>query len=216
MIKAVLFDMNGVIISDESIHESAFKETVKSFGVKLAHQDYLDLCAGKTDKLGYQNIAEHFEKKLPIEKLLIEKAKLYLSIFPAKKKICEGVVDLIKRLSDDYVLAITSGASKEEIKLVLQEFELTKYFKTIISADDINNSKPHPEPYLTTCEKLQLKPQECIVIEDSPSGVISAKTAGCYCIGITTTHTKEELHKCNLIINSFAEINAKTINEGVL
>jgi HAD superfamily hydrolase (TIGR01509 family) len=213
MIKAVLFDMNGVIISDESIHESAFKETAKSFGVKLTHQNYLNLCAGKTDRLGYQNIAEYFEKELPIEQLIVEKAKLYKKIFPTKKKACEGVTDLIKKLSDHYILAVTSGASKEEIKLVLQEFELSKYFKIIISADDIRHSKPNPEPYLITCEQLQLRPQECVVIEDSPSGVISAKTAGCHCIGITSTHTKEELHECDLIINSFTEINAKMMNE---
>ncbi len=213
MIKAILFDMNGVIISDESIHESAFKKTVESFEINLTHEDYLNLCAGKTDRLGYQNIAEHFGKTLPIEQLLIEKAKLYLEIFPTQKKACEGVIDLIKELANHYILAVSSGATKKEIELVLKEFELAKYFKTIISADDVRHSKPHPEPYLITCKQLQLKPEECIVIEDSQSGVTSAKAAGCYCIGITTTHSKEDLHNSDLVINYFAELNAKKLNE---
>lgn len=70
MIKAVLFDMNGIIIDDEHIHELAFQETVKPFNISLTHTDYLECCAGKTDRAGYESIAATFNKELPIDLLL--------------------------------------------------------------------------------------------------------------------------------------------------
>lgn len=211
MIKAILFDMNGIIINDEHIHEMAFKETVKSFGIDLNHQTYLDCCAGKTDRLGYEEIATKFSTDLPVDDLLRQKSEMYLKLFPANKKDYPGVIDLIHSLAKDFVLALTSSSSREEVDLITKEFGIDHVFKITISAKDVNKGKPDPEPYLITVKKLGFKPNECVVIEDSLSGVLSAKSAGCYCIGVTTTHTKQDLINSDLIVDSFSEINAQVI-----
>lgn len=207
MIKAILFDMNGVIIDDEHIHEKAFHDTVKGFGIDLSHENYLECCAGRIDEVGYEKIAKKHGKQLPIEKLLRKKSEVYLNLFPTHKKAYDGVVDLIKKLSQNFQLALTSSSSRVEVDLVLKEFDIAQYFEVTISADDVSRGKPDPEPYLTTVEKIDKKPSECVVVEDSASGVRSAKQAGCWCIGVTTTHEKKKLLEADIVVDSFEKIS---------
>lgn len=212
MIKAVIFDMNGIIIDDEHIHELAFKETVKPFKINLSHEDYLECCAGKTDKAGYEKISARFSNTLPISKLLEDKATFYLQLFPKHKKTYVGVIELIHKLANTYTLALTSSSSRTEVDLITKEFKIDKLFKVTISADEVKTGKPDPEPYLITCKLLNIKPQHSVVIEDSKSGVKSAKSAGCYCIGVTTTHNADELDGVDFVTNSFDKIEGLISN----
>ena len=198
--------MNGIIIDDEHIHELAFKESMAPFGINLSHQDYLDCCAGKTDRSGFKSLSEKFFISLDINRLLQEKASFYLKLFPTHKKTYSGVIKLISDLSQKYILALTSSATRSEVNLITKEYDIYKYFKVTISADEVKKGKPDPEPYLITCKKLNLIPQQCVVIEDSNSGVLSAKSAGCFCIGITTTHTRQDLEMSDLVLDSFSDV----------
>ncbi len=212
MIKAILFDMNGVIIDDEHIHKKAFGETVKKFGISLSHEDYIECCAGKADRQGYIDIENKFNVDLPIENLLKEKAQMYLKLFPKNKVSYEGVIDLIKKLSKEYLVALTSSSSRAEVDLIIEEFGIADDFVITISGGDVNIGKPDPEPYIKTAQILQVKPNECVVIEDSVSGIKSAKDAGCYCIAITTTHMRNELQDADIIVDKFEEIDENLIN----
>lgn len=203
--------MNGIIIDDEHIHEMAFQETVKPFGIDLDHQGYLDYCAGKTDRAGYEQISAKFSKDLPVNELLQQKSQMYLKLFPANKKSYPGVTDLIHALAKDFTLALTSSSSRAEVDLITKEFGIYHEFKVTISANDVMKGKPDPEPYLITAKKLGFQPNECVVIEDSRSGVLSAKAAGCYCIGVTTTHSKDDLAKADYVADSFSDITTTMI-----
>lgn len=211
MIKAVLFDMNGIIIDDEHIHELAFKETLIPFGINLTHKVYLECFAGKTDRAGYKEIFKKFKVELPVDSLLKIKAQRYLELFPANKKTYPGVIELIKTLAKDFILTVTSSSSRAELDLIIKEFDIRHFFKITVSADEVKKGKPDPEPYLITAQILELKPEECVVIEDSKSGVLSAKAAGCYCIGVTTTHDIDALGDSDLIVDSFDKINQQVI-----
>ncbi len=213
MIKAVLFDMNGIIIDDEHIHEMAFKETVKPYGIEMDHSTYLSCCAGQTDRAGYEQIASTFSKNLPIDDLLLQKSQMYLKLFPANKKDYPKVIDLIHSLAKNFTLALTSSSSRAEVDLITKEFDIDHEFSITISADDATKGKPNPEPYLITAQKLNLQTKECVVIEDSHSGVLSAKAAGCYCIGVTTTHSKEDLKEADLVVGDFSQINTEVIQK---
>lgn len=213
MIKAILFDMNGVIINDEHIHEMAFHNTLEPYGIDLDHQLYLTCCAGRTDQAGYEAIAARFNKKLPIDVLLNKKSELYLHLFPTHKKSYPDVVTLITSLSHNFQLALTSSSSRAEVDLITKEFSIKQLFRVTISGDDVQRGKPDPEPYLLTAARLGVQPHECLVIEDSQSGITSAKTAGCYCVGITTTHTREELRDANRVVDTFREITLKLIED---
>jgi len=211
MIKAILFDMNGIIIDDENIHEMAFRETLRPYNINFNHQTYLDCCSGKTDRAGYEEIAAKFSTNLPIDDLLSQKGKMYLKLFPANKKSYFGIIELIHSLSGSYKLALTSSSSREEVNLITKEFGISNEFEVIISGDDVHKGKPDPEPYLITANKLGFEPKECVAIEDSPSGITSAKAAGCYCIAVTTTHTKKDLAAADLVVNDSSEITTQII-----
>lgn len=212
MIKAVIFDMNGIIVDDEQVHELAFKETIKPFNIELSHQNYLECCAGKTDKAGYKSISKKFSVTLPTDKLLKDKADLYLKLFPKHKRTYPGVINLISKLANTYTLALTSSSTRAEVDLITKEYEIDKYFKITISANEVKKGKPDPEPYLITCNLLKLKPRDCVVIEDSKSGVLSAKTAGCFCVGITTTHNEKSLDGADKITDSFGKVETLISN----
>ncbi|PID52227.1 MAG: hypothetical protein CR972_03010 [Candidatus Moraniibacteriota bacterium] len=213
MIKAVLFDMNGVIIDDEHIHEKAFQKTVKKYGINVSHNDYLSCCAGKTDRKGYEDISTFFNIDLNIDELLKEKSQMYLELFPENKKSYDGVIELIKDLAKIYTIALTSSSSRSEIDLITKELGIINNFATTISADDVKNGKPNPEPYLKTAQILGINPENCVAIEDSASGVQSAKDAGCYCIAITTTHSKKDLYNADVIVDKFSQINQTLIEK---
>ncbi len=212
-IQAIIFDMNGIIIDDEHIHEGAFKETVKPFGIILDHLSYLECCAGKTDKAGYESIAIKYKQTLPIDELLKQKASQYLQLFPKLKKTYSGIIECINELSKLYDIALTSSSNKTEVELITKEFNIYDKFKVIITGDDVIKGKPDPEPYLKTCKLLSIEPTNSIVIEDSSSGIKSAISAGCKCIGVTTTHTTEQLLSSNptIIVNNFEQINQSLI-----
>jgi len=205
--------MNGVIINDEHIHEMAFRDTLKPFGIDLSHKKYLECCAGKTDRDGYRSIIQDFSVEINIDDILEEKKKIYFDLFPENNKTYLGVIDLISDLSETFLLALTSSSSRNEVDLVINEFKIKKYFKTTISADEVKKGKPNPEPYLTTVNILGLKPEECVVIEDSTNGILSAKAAGCYCIGVTTTLEREMLADADLVVDCFSEINRRVVLE---
>ena len=211
MIKAVLFDMNGIIIDDEHIHEKALQETVKPFGVDVSHEQYLECCAGRTDRAGFESISTLFSVPLPIDELLKQKSAAYLELFPKTKKDFPGVIALIHTLSDSFSVAVTSSASRAEVELITKEFGINECLQVTVSADEVKKGKPDPEPYLTTARLLAVEPSECVVIEDSRNGVLSAKAAGCYCIGVTTTHDRDALSGADLIVEGFDEITSKVI-----
>lgn len=212
MIKAVLFDMNGIIIDDEHIHELAFKKTLEPYGIALSHENYLECCAGKTDKAGYESISEKFSKTLPTHSLLKQKSEKYLELFPANKKDYPGVIDLIGQLAKKYRLALTSSSSRAEVELITQAFGIKRHFEFLVTGDDVKKGKPDPEPYLLTAQYMKLPTSECVVIEDSKSGVISAKTAGCKCIGVTTTHSETDLMQADIVVNDFESITEEIKN----
>ncbi len=213
MTKSILFDMNGIIIDDEHIHELAFTETVEPFGINLTHEQYLECCAGKTDRAGYESIAAQFNKNLPVDQLLVEKSQTYLKLFPANKKTYPGVIELIHQLAQKYLLALTSSSSRAEVDLITKEFGIQADFKVTISADEVTKGKPDPEPYLITCQNLNVSPAEAVVIEDSKSGVSSAKAAGCGCIGVTTTHSADDLKASDVVVSTFSEITEQIIEQ---
>ncbi len=206
MIKSIIFDMNGVLIDDEHIHELAFAKVLNGCGIHVNHEEYSECCAGRTDKEGFEKLARKFKIPIDADQAVIEKGRYYLSLFPENKKTYPGAIELVEGLSKKYILALTSSSRGCEIDLILKTFKIKDLFQTIISAEDVKKGKPDPEPYLLTAKKLEIQPEDCVVIEDSPAGVSSALAAGMTCIGVTTTHSREELKNADQVFDTFGEI----------
>ncbi len=206
MITTVLYDMNGIIVDDEHIHELAFYKVMQRYNVVMNHNDYMTLCAGRTDKEGFELIMEKNNLELKLSELMEQKQEIYFDIFKDSKVAYPGIVDLVKKTSEVFKIALVTSSLRNEVEMITKEFGIYDYFKAIITADDIEKGKPDPEPYIKGAKAVGSVPSECVVIEDSASGVKAAIGAGMKCIGVTTTHQATDLVNATIVVKNFKYI----------
>jgi HAD superfamily hydrolase (TIGR01509 family) len=209
-IKAIIFDMDGVIVDSESIHVEAEKAACRHFGINIPHAEW-DGFKGKTaiDIASYI-LGTYSKGDVTPPQFVERKTALYLEIAATELAQIDGAVGFIAaaRLAFNRC-ALTTSSNRTIQNLVFHKLHLHRLFDVVITGDEVANGKPHPEPYLKTIEKLGVLPDQCIVIEDSDNGIISAKAAGCRTIGITTSYPAERLYGygADLVVASFAELS---------
>lgn len=207
MIKAILFDFNGVIIDDEPLQMKVYQEILKDEGIDFTEEDYYS-SMGMDDKAFIQSAYRRAGKKVEINKTLeIMQAKTnrWREIVAREVPLFEGVENFIKKMAQDFALGIVSMAQREEIEYVLERADLTRYFSVIVSAEDITECKPHKECYQRGFNEidryrmsqsgLPMVHSECLVIEDAPQGIQSAKAARLKALGVTNTVSARELRE---------------------
>lgn len=201
--KAALFDMNGVIVDDESLHEAAFSEVLSSRGFRLDHAKYLKFFAGKTDNAGFIDFYNSEGEELSDLKVLgTEKSSAYQKLASGQLTPYPGIIDYINGLRLKGIrLSLVTSSIRVEAEKVIEVLGLSDVFETTITANDITHSKPSPEGYLKGVYSLNLDPAECFIIEDAPSGVEAANKAGIACIAVTNTHSPADLSKAQLIVD---------------
>lgn len=198
---AVLFDMDGVILDSEPLHVAAFQATLENRGHTLSGQDYKDHFAGKTDEAGFESYFTFLNETVDLPVIMDAKAKKYLELAADQLVPYAGIVSLIRVLAESVPLALVTGSLRVEAEIALKTFEITDCFKVIVAAEDISQSKPSPEGYSKAAHLLGVPTSRCIVVEDSPSGVQAAQSAGCDCIAVTNTHKLEDLEGATNIVN---------------
>lgn len=208
-IKALIFDMDGVIVDSEPLHSEACFATCNHFGLAVQENE-IKHCLGKTviDTFRYI-LKKNGQNQTNLSQLVDFKTKKYIEL--ATNKI-ESIPDSINFINESRVifekLALATSSKKVIQELVIRKFNLENIFNIIVTGDEVSNGKPHPESYLLTSEKLGINPANCAVIEDSINGIIAAKKAGCLVIGIATMLGREALLDAgvDLAINNFAEL----------
>jgi len=121
-------------------------------------------------------------------------------------------IKFLKQLkAENLKIALATSSRQEKMNFVLQLTNLTSYFDIIVTGDLVQKSKPAPDIFLKAAEKLQLKPEDCLVVEDAANGVKAAKNAGMKCVAITTTHTEDLLQQADLVINSYEDLDLQKI-----
>ena len=207
MIKAILFDFNGVIIDDEPLQMKAYQEILGKEGIALTEDDYYS-CLGMDDKTFIETAFRRADKQPETNKVLeigLAKTNKWREMIADELPIFPGMVDFIKKMANDFALGIVSMARREEIEYVLEQAGLSECFSVIISAEDVENCKPHSECYIkgfNALDSFRIRQQhlpmvhgECLVIEDSPPGIVSAKNARLKTLGVTNTVSAEELRE---------------------
>lgn len=205
MIKAILFDFNGVIINDEPIQMRAYQDVLAKEDITLTEEMYLARL-GMDDKTFVSDVYKEAGKEPETNKVLeltLAKSAKWREIIANELPLFEGVTDFIKKMANDFALGIVSMARREEIEHVLNLAGLRECFSIIISAEDVENCKPNPECYIKGFNQLDsyrikrrhlpMVHSDCLVIEDAPPGIAAAKNAGLKALGVTNTVSADAL-----------------------
>ncbi len=207
MIKALLLDFNGVILDDEKIQQRVYTELLGGEGIELTDEDYM-ASLGMDDKTFVASAMLRAGKDADFEKILeltATKTTNWRKIIAEEMPIFDGVENFIRKSAQELSLGIVSMSKREEIEFVLEKAGLSDCFNIIVSAEDVEKCKPDPECFRlgfqlldqsrTAGTHLPMLRTECVVVEDSPPGVASARSAGLPVLGITNTVSEEELRK---------------------
>jgi beta-phosphoglucomutase len=215
MLRAVIFDFNGIIIDDEPIHFKLFQRVLGEEGITLTEEVYYARYLGFDDRGAFTAGFRDNNRPLMDDKLaeLIDrKATYYQQAIRDHVVIFPGVKTLVYELAPFVSLAVASGALRREIVTILTTAGLLNYFQALVSAEDVKQGKPEPEIYLTVLAKLkagpspQIEPADCVVIEDSKEGIRGARRAGMKCLAVTNSHPAELLGEAHAVVKSLEEV----------
>jgi len=207
MLKAVLFDMDGVIVDTEPLHRKAYFLMFKDMDIAVTEAMYTSYTGQSTINICKQ-LVEYFNLDAAPQTLVAIKRKHFKYLFEndTSLQLLDGVLALIKNYyNNGLTLVLASSASMPNINRIFERFDLDQYFVAKLSGADLKESKPHPEIFLTAAEKLNVAPEDCLAFEDTRSGVTAAKAAGMNVIGVTTMFDKNTLMDlgCIQVIDDF-------------
>lgn len=213
-VRAVLFDMDGVLINTEPLHFRMWKEVFHNRGVEIDYDGYKD-CIGTTEEflreLIFQNYGADFraDKTLKDEAMAIKRRLIAEEGFPKMP----GVEEMLRNLYDaGFLLAIASSSSVSFIELAMDYIGVKQYFHVINSGENVAHSKPAPDIYLDTAKRLGVSPGECIVLEDSENGTIAAVSAGMTCVGLDNPDSGDQnLERAKTVIRELREFTPELI-----
>jgi phosphoglycolate phosphatase/beta-phosphoglucomutase len=199
MIQAVLFDLNGVIVDDEPLHLKCFQEALGAEGIVLKEEDYMSML-GMDDTTFVRTAFARAEIELSdatLDAVIAREAAMHRGLIENELPLFPGVVTFIKALARNYPLAVVSMAERAEVDYALERARLAAHFSAVVSAEDVDACKPDPQCYLLALKRLNqkrseshvlpLNPYECLVIEDSPPGIQSGRSAGMRTLAVTNT-----------------------------
>lgn len=189
-IKAVLFDMDGVLIDAKDWHYEALNRALGLFGLGISRYDHLHTFDGLPTKVKLKMLSEQYH--LPVE--------LHSFINQVKQQYTEELTELkcrpmfhheyalSKLRAEGYKIAVCSNSIRFTIENMMRKAALSQYLDLIVSNEDVKKAKPDPEMYNTAISKFQLDPKECLIIEDNPNGIAAARASGAYVLPVATVY----------------------------
>ncbi|MFA5022642.1 MAG: HAD family phosphatase [Patescibacteria group bacterium] len=215
MIKAILFDLDGVLIETELETFKFYQNYLKDYGITLADTDFKYKAGRKSVDFWNDVLTPEQQAKIDVKKLTQIKREAFNTAPQNYVKKVAGGKELLEYLkTNNFKLALVSQNESRMINTMMDWLEIKSFFDIIISIDQITKLKPDPEIYLLAANKLGITPNECIVIEDSKDGVGSAKNAKMKCIGVKHEYTPPtDLSLADVKIDNLAEITLALINK---
>jgi beta-phosphoglucomutase len=223
MLKAVIFDFDGVITDSEILHLRSFNKILSQFNVEIKKKDYYLKYLGFTDNDCFTRLIEEGILKIDrkhIPKLVEQKNVVFTELAKTDGKTIEGVREFLNLLNENKVpMAICSGALLSEIELILDEANLRSFFETIVSAEHVKKGKPDPEGFLRALKRLnknrenKISARRCVVVEDSLWGLQAAKTAGMHTVAVTNSYDAEQLTIAEKVVGNLKELRMEDLQK---
>lgn len=212
--QCVIFDMDGVICHTNPHHVKAFEAFFNKYEIPYTSEEFEEHMYGKHN--GY--IMTHFFKRSIVgEELTLledEKEAMFREVYKDKVETIPHYLDFLSELkSRDFKTAVATSAPRANLDLIINALKIGDKMDSMMSSEDVKAHKPNPEVYLKSAERVGVSPADCIVFEDSFSGVTAGLNAGMKVVGVLSTHTKEQLPPCSFYINDYSEVNVDKVLE---
>lgn len=212
MKKALIFDMDGVVINNDRFHYLAWQEFARQHGKTVSFEEVKSWFGSTNESI----LINFFDRRLSgdeIRKHAYEKEKIYRDLYSPHIKPLEGLKEFLDAASaDGYEIGLATSAPPENVKFVLEKTNLEKYFKAITDDTQISNGKPDPEIFILTGHKLDTRPSRSIVFEDSFYGIEAAKKAGMKVIAVASTHQSDKLQHADRVVFNFNELGIRELD----
>jgi HAD superfamily hydrolase (TIGR01509 family) len=216
MLKAVLFDMDGVIVDTEPLHYKAYQKMFAKVGIEVSSEMYEGFTGQSTYAICKQ-LCTHFNLELEPQELVQIKRNYFTKLFfdDDDLKLLDGVEKLINNYFDHgLTLVVASSASMFTINNVMKRFKLDRFFSNKLSGADLKASKPHPEIFINAAKAANALANECFVIEDSTNGIRAAHKAGIYCVAYKSEHSKNQDYTlADMLISDYKEITFERMHK---
>jgi HAD superfamily hydrolase (TIGR01509 family) len=209
MIRAILFDHDGVLVDSMPHHVEAWKRVMARRGVEIDPLEIYLAEGATTMEVAAELFHRHNQPASPdeVQAIVREKRDEYLA--NNATQINEGALEVLEYLKTNrYRLGLVTGSIRSQVEPVLGP-EISGWFDCIITAEDVERGKPDPEPYLRAIQKLHVAPSESLVVENAPLGIRAGKSAGCAVVAITTTLARYHLREADAIVHDFAELRRR-------
>jgi len=204
-IRAIVFDFDGVVVDSEPLYEKAEKKLFAKYHI-FPREEIWKRIKGLSEKIFLILLHDEYGIDVSVEELQVYSRQYLREVFARDLKYVPGFVEFFEWVKPRYKNGLVTSTSRDLLDWIFRHTAIRNDFQEIVTVDDTPNGKPHPEPYLLIAHRLGVQPGEMLVIEDSINGIESARAAGAFTIGFTTTLTKEDLSLANLHAQNYAEV----------
>jgi HAD superfamily hydrolase (TIGR01509 family) len=204
-VRAIVFDFDGVVVDSEPLYEKAEKKLFAKYHICPGEEIWKRI-KGLSEKIFLILLRDEYGIDVSIEELQVYSRQYLREVFARDLRYVPGFVEFFKQIKPRYKNGLVTSTSWDLLDWIFHHTAICNDFQEIVTVDDTANGKPHPEPYLLIAHRLGVQPGEMLVIEDSINGIESARAAGAFTIGFTTSLTKEDLSLANLHAKNYAEL----------
>lgn len=213
--KAVIFDMDGTMVDNMMVHHRAWQRKLAQLGLEMDIDQVRQEIHGVNKQILERLFGDRFTDE-DRERIAGEKEEEYRKIFKKELKLIEGLDGFLSVLqSEGYLMGIGSAAPVENVDFVLDELDIRSLFKVVKHAGDVEKGKPDPEIYLKVAASLGVKPEECVVFEDTPTGAKAGRAAGCQVVVILNTHEQAEFDSISGIRRFITDYHFGSLTEAM-
>jgi HAD superfamily hydrolase (TIGR01509 family) len=214
-LEAVLFDMDGVIVDSEPLWTEAEIQFLARRSLSYSPQ-LKAVLMGRDSREAVGILIKHYNLGESVDDVIEERNELVAGLFRELLQPIPYALDLVKSVRHSVVkTSMASSSPKRLIELVLDKFSIAALFDLVLSGDQVARGKPAPDIYLTAARELGVIPDNCLVIEDAPNGVASAKAAGMRCLAISTSANAADLAMADQVVRSFEEVDLQLLQDLV-